>query len=76
MAETAGDEKVVTIDPRDQGRSVHSDCGGSLPRSGGGRHQVIPAKERVYVLLEFPGLPVETDVPLPQVVSTQARRRP
>ena len=69
----AGEEETVTIDPEIQvGQPVTIT---EPPFSGleAVVTRVLPAKERVKVLLEFLGRPVETEVATHKVLSARAR---
>jgi transcriptional antiterminator RfaH len=74
MREFSGDDEVVTFDPELR-------VGDSVKIAEGvfqGLHavvtQLLPAKERVKVLLEFLGRPVEAEVSVPKVLSTTPPR--
>ncbi len=70
----AGDEEVVTIDPQIQvGQSVRVTEG---PFQGLEAivTRVLPAKERVRILLDFLGRQVETEISTPKVLSTASPR--
>jgi transcriptional antiterminator RfaH len=73
LQERAGDDEIVTIDPEIKaGQSVRI-AEGPFQGLEAIVTRLIPAKERVKVLLDFLGRPVETEVSLPKVVSNQSR---
>lgn len=73
LQQKAGDEEVVTIDPEIKaGQSVRI-AEGPFQGLEAIVTRLVPARERVKVLLEFLGRPVETEVSLPKVISNQAR---
>jgi transcriptional antiterminator RfaH len=74
LQQTSGEEEIVTIDPEiTVGQEVRIATG---PFQGLEAlvTRLIPAKERIRVLLSFLGRPVETEVALPQVLSLASRR--
>lgn len=74
LQQTSGEEEIVTIDPEIKvGQEVRIATG---PFQGLEAlvTRLIPAKERIRVLLSFLGRPVETEVSLPQVLSLAPRR--
>ena len=73
LQQKAGDAEIVTIDPEIKaGQSVRI-AEGPFQGLEAIVTRLIPARERVKVLLEFLGRPVETEVSLPKVVSTRSR---
>ena len=73
LQQKAGDDEIVTIDPEIKaGQSVRI-AEGPFRGLDAVVTRLIPARERVKVLLEFLGRPVETEVSLPKVVASQAR---
>lgn len=74
LQKTAGEDEIVTIDPAIQvGQSVQITEG---PFQGIEAlvTQLLPAKERIRVLLEFLGRPVETELRIPGVISLERAR--
>ncbi len=68
LRERAGDEEIVTIDPEIKtGQSVQIAEGPFQGLEAVVTH-VLPAKQRVKVLLEFLGRSVETEIPTPKVL--------
>jgi transcriptional antiterminator RfaH len=73
LQEKAGDDEIVTIDPEIKaGQSVRI-AEGPFQGLEAVVTSLIPARERVKVLLDFLGRPVETEVSLPKVVASQSR---
>jgi transcriptional antiterminator RfaH len=73
LRERAGEEEIVTIDPAiEVGQSVKITEG---PFQGleAVVTRVLPAKERVRVLLEFLGRSVETEIPRPKLLAARYR---
>ncbi|MDQ3120571.1 MAG: transcriptional activator RfaH [Verrucomicrobiota bacterium] len=74
LRKTAGEDEIVTIDPEIKvGQSVQI-IAGPLQGIEALVTQVLPAKERIRVLLEFLGRPVETEVSTPGVLSLERAR--
>lgn len=74
LQETSDEDEIVTIDPEIHvGQEVRIATG---PFQGLEAlvTQLLPAKERIRVLLSFLGRPVETEVALPQVLSLAPRK--
>ncbi len=74
LRKNAGDEEVVTIDPQIQaGQSVRVTEG---PFQGLEAlvTRLLPAKERVRILLDFLGRPVETEISTPKVLAIASPR--
>ena len=68
LQEQAGEEEIVTIDPDIKvGQSVRI-AEGPLQGLEALVTHLLPAKERIKVLLEFLGRSVETEVPVPKVL--------
>lgn len=74
LSERAGDEEIVTINPEiEVGQSVKI-IEGPLHGFEALVTQVLPARERVRVLLDFLGRVVETEVSVPRVLSAAKPR--
>ena len=74
LGEKAGADEIVTIDADvEVGQEVQI-VEGPLHGFDALVTQVLPAKERVRVLLEFLGRPVETELSAPRVLSAQKPR--
>lgn len=74
LQDTSDADEIVTIDPEIQvGQEVRITTG---PFQGLEAlvTRLMPAKERIRVLLSFLGRPVETEVALPQVLSLAPRK--
>ncbi len=74
LQETSDEDEIVTIDPEIRvGQEVRIATG---PFQGLEAlvTRLMPAKERIRVLLSFLGRPVETEVALPQVLSLAPRK--
>lgn len=74
LQETSGEDEIVTIDPEIRvGQEVRIAAG---PFQGLEAlvTRLMPAKERIRVLLSFLGRPVETEISLPQVLSLAPRK--
>lgn len=70
----AGEDEIVTIDPEIAvGQAVHI-VEGPLHGFEALVTRVLPAKERVRVLLDFLGRRVETEVSAPRVLSAERPR--
>ncbi|MDB6171084.1 MAG: hypothetical protein JWL59_395 [Chthoniobacteraceae bacterium] len=74
LRKISGDEEVIIINPELR-------VGDSVQVTEGVFHgleavitQLLPAKDRVKILLEFLGRPVEAEIPTPKVLSTQPAR--
>jgi transcriptional antiterminator RfaH len=68
LQEKAGDEEIVTIDPEiTTGQAVHI-AEGPFRGLDAVVTRVLPAKQRIKVLLEFLGRSVETEVSMPKVL--------
>lgn len=73
LQERAGDEEIVTIDPEiEVGESVKI-AEGPFQGLEAVVTRVLPARERVRVLLEFLGRPVETEISTPKVLPAESR---
>ena len=71
LQEKAGDEEVVTIDPEIKtGEAVHI-AEGPFQGLEAVVTRVLPARQRVRVLLEFLGRSVETEISMPKVLPTK-----
>jgi len=71
LQQNAGEQEMITIDPEIKvGQSVKV-TEGPLRGLEALVVQLLPAKERVRVLLEFLGRPVAMDVPLPKVLAVR-----
>lgn len=74
LQERAGDEEIVTIDPELQvGQSVRI-AEGPFRGLDALVTRVLPAKERVKVLLEFLGRSVETEISAPKILPVNSLR--
>jgi transcriptional antiterminator RfaH len=74
MREASGEQEVVTFDPELRiGDSVQI-AEGAFQGLQAVVTQLLPAKERVKVLLEFLGRSVEAEISVPKVLSTQSPR--
>lgn len=74
LSEKAGEDEIVTIDPDlEVGQTVQI-VEGPLHGFDALVTQVLPAKERVRVLLDFLGRPVETELSAPRVLSAEKPR--
>jgi len=68
LQERAGDEEVVTIDPEIKtGQSVQI-AEGPFQGLEAVVTRVVPARQRVRVLLEFLGRSVETEISMPRIL--------
>lgn len=74
LQERAGEEEIVTIDPELQvGQSVRI-AEGPFRGLDALVTRVLPAKERVKVLLEFLGRSVETEISAPKILPVNSLR--
>jgi transcriptional antiterminator RfaH len=70
LQERAGDEEVITIDPEIRtGQAVHI-AEGPFQGLETVVTRILPAKQRVKVLLDFLGRSVETEIAMPKVLPT------
>ncbi len=74
LSEKAGEDEIVTIDDEVQVGQAVQIVEGPLHGFDALVTQVLPAKERVRVLLEFLGRPVETELSAPRVLSAEKPR--
>lgn len=75
LRKKAGDEEIVTFDPEIQVGQPVQITEGPFQGLEALVTRLVPARERIRVLLEFLGRTVETEIPRPQVLPlTQARR--
>ncbi len=74
LGEKAGEDEIVTIDSEVEVGQAVQIVEGPLHGFDALVTQVLPAKERVRVLLEFLGRPVETELSAPRVLSAQKPR--
>ncbi len=74
LKETAGQQEIITIDPEIRVGDEVQITGGPFQGLQALVTRVLPAKERVRVLLEFLGRSVETELPTPVVLATDLRR--
>ena len=71
LQEKAGEEEIITIhDELAAGQSVHI-AEGPFQGLEAVITQVLPAKQRIRVLLEFLGRSVETEISMPKVLPTR-----
>ena len=71
LQERAGEEELVTIDPQiEAGQSVHI-AEGPFQGLEAVVTRILPAQQRIRVLLEFLGRSVETEISLPKVLRAQ-----
>jgi transcriptional antiterminator RfaH len=74
LQQKAGDEEIVTIDPEIKvGQSVRI-AEGPFQGLEALVTRLLPAKERIKVLLEFLGRPVETEISAPKILPVNALR--
>jgi transcriptional antiterminator RfaH len=74
LQERAGDDEIVTIDPEIKpGQSVRI-VEGPFQGLEAIVTRLLPARERVKVLLEFLGRPVETEISAPKILPAACRR--
>jgi transcription antitermination factor NusG len=74
LRETSGDEEVIVINPQLRiGDSVQV-TEGVFNGLEAVITQLLPAKDRVKILLDFLGRPVEAEIQVPKVLSTQPAR--
>lgn len=74
LQQRAGDEEIVTIDPEIQvGQSVRI-AEGPFQGLEALVTRVLPAKERVKVLLDFLGRSVETEISAPKILPVASHR--
>jgi transcriptional antiterminator RfaH len=74
LRQSAGAEEIVTIDPKiEVGQSVQI-AEGPLQGMEALVVRLLPAKERIRVLLSFLGRSVETEIPTPKVLSLTPSR--
>jgi len=74
LQEKAGEDEIVTIDPAiEVGQSVRI-AEGPLEGWEALVTRVLPARERIRVLLEFLGRPVETEISTPKVLPLASPR--
>jgi transcriptional antiterminator RfaH len=74
LQEASGEEAIVTIDPEIQVGQEIRIASGPFQGLEALVTRLMPAKERIRVLLSFLGRPVETEVALPQVLSLSPRK--
>jgi transcriptional antiterminator RfaH len=68
LQERAGEEELVTIDPQiEAGQSVHI-AEGPFQGLEAVVTRILPAQQRIKVLLEFLGRSVETEISIPKVL--------
>jgi transcriptional antiterminator RfaH len=70
MREFSGDDEIVTYDPELRVGDSVKIAEGAFQGLHAVVTQLLPAKERVKVLLEFLGRPVEAEVSVPKVLPT------
>jgi transcriptional antiterminator RfaH len=73
LREKAGEEEIVTIDPEIKIGEPVRIAEGPFRGLEAVVTRLLPARERVKVLLEFLGRSVETEIPTPKVLSLQSR---
>jgi transcriptional antiterminator RfaH len=74
LQEKTGEEEIVTLDPEIKvGQSVRIAEGPFQGLEVVVTH-LLPARERVKVLLEFLGRPVETEISTPKILPVSAAR--
>lgn len=73
LRERAGEEEVVVIDPELQVGEAVTITAGPLQGLEALVTRLVPAKERVQVLLEFLGRSLEAEIPTPAVLSLTRR---
>ncbi len=74
LQQTAGEDEVVTIDPEVKVGQPVQIIHGPFTGIEALVTRLLPAKERVRVLLEFLGRSVETELPAPGVLSLEPTR--
>jgi transcriptional antiterminator RfaH len=74
MRQISGDEEIVTIDPELKVGDSVKIAEGVFRGLQAVITQLLPAKERIKVLLEFLGRPVEAEVGLPKVLPVTSPR--
>ena len=74
LRETSDDEEIVTIDPEIKVGEAVRITEGPFQGLEALVTRLLPAKERVRVLLAFLGRSVETEVSMPQVLSLAPRK--
>ena len=74
LQRTAGEDEVVTIDPEIKVGQPVQIIQGPFRGIEALVTKLLPAKERVRVLLDFLGREVETELPTPGVLSSQSAR--
>jgi transcriptional antiterminator RfaH len=73
LRERAGEEEIVTIDPEIEVGQPVKITEGPFQGLEAVVTRVLPAKERVKVLLEFLGRSVETEIPRPKLLAARYR---
>jgi transcriptional antiterminator RfaH len=74
MREISGDDEVVTFDPELRVGDAVKIAEGAFKGLQALVTQLLPARERVKVLLDFLGRPVEAEVSIPKVLSAASPR--
>jgi transcriptional antiterminator RfaH len=74
MQHYTGEEEIVTVDPEIEVGQTVQIAEGPFQGLHALVTRILPAKERIRVLLEFLGRSVETELPAPVVLSVQRMR--
>jgi transcriptional antiterminator RfaH len=74
LRETSDDEEIVTIDPEIKVGEAVRITEGPFQGLEALVTRLLPAKERIRVLLAFLGRPVETEISIPKVLSLAPRK--
>ena len=74
MQQYTGEEEIVTVDPEIEVGQTVQIAEGPFQGLHALVTRILPAKERIRVLLEFLGRSVETELPAPVVLSVERMR--